>query len=139
MSDNSSDYPLSNMRYFSSYNKDTKELQYSKYTFDFDQYSKDYNLDWASKVIIFDDFLKKNEFDYTKPTKVKENLKKYFKPMTQQVKNYNSKYANSVHSGYFNIQGLNSFLPQYDLVDKQFDLVYYIDTVPQFDNNNNKQ
>ena len=28
--------------------------------------------------------------------------------MTQQVKNYNSKYANSVHSGYFNIQGLNS-------------------------------
>ena len=36
MSDNSSDYPLSNMRYFSSYNKETKELEYSKYTFDFD-------------------------------------------------------------------------------------------------------
>ena len=59
--------------------------------------------------------------------------------MTQEIKNYNSKYANSVHCGYFNIQGLNSYIPQYDLVEKQFDLVYYVDTVPQFDNNNNKQ
>ena len=136
MSDEREDYPLSNMRYFSSYNKDTKELEYSKYSFNFDLYAQDYSLDWASKVRIFDDFLEKNEYEYSKPTKVKEGLRKYFKPMTQQIKNYNSKYANSVHSGYFNIQGLNTYIPQYDLVNQQFDLIYYVDTIPSFQNQN---
>ena len=128
MSINKEYYPLSNLRYFSAYNEQTKELIYSKYTFNFDLYASDFHLINKTKLEIFDDFLIRNQFDYGKPTVVLEKLKKYFYPMTQKVINYNNYYASCVHSGYFNIQGLNTFVSNKELLENQFDLFYYNDT-----------
>lgn len=133
---------IANIRYFNIYDKDTSLLKYSKYNFDFDKYSKDYDLTDKSKLDIFDDFLIRNEtafqtepdYDnipegytpsYLKPTVLKEGHEKYFLPITNEMIQYNNKYAQTVHPGYMNIQDPRSYASIFTLVTNQFDLVFY--------------
>ena len=80
-------YPLRNIRYFNAYNSQTKQLEFSKYNFNFDLYKSEFGLEDKTKLEIFDDFILRNGSNYKIPTVVKEELKQYFLPMTQ----YNSK------------------------------------------------
>ena len=46
-------YPLQNIRYFNAYNSETKELEYSKYNFNFEKYKIDYNLQDKTKLLFY--------------------------------------------------------------------------------------
>ena len=134
---------IDKIRYFNSYDSETQKLLYSKYNFNFETYALDFNLKEKTKLEIFDDFLLRNDTffqaepsfpeisdktpSYLKPTVVKEELKKYFNPMTNEIINYNNKYAQTVHTGYMNIQDPRSYDSIFELVKKQFDLYYYKD------------
>ena len=63
-------FEVEDIRYFSSWNAETKLLEYSKYTFLFEQYASDFALEKKNKVEIFDDFLLRNETDWAKITTV---------------------------------------------------------------------
>ena len=100
------------------------KLLYSKYSFNFDLYSKDFNLE-NNKQIIFADFLKKNSVDYTKPIAVKAELTKYFKQVTQAHINYLNKYGYCFHANYFFSYLPGTFIDCNILVKNQFDMVQY--------------
>ena len=125
MTDNKTNYPLSNLRYFNAYNTLTNKLEYSKYNFNFELYATDYSLQGKTKLEIFDDFLIRNQFNYSTQTTVLNSLKKYFTPITTEILRYHDFYGSVIHSGYFNIQGLNTFVSDTELIKNQFDLIYY--------------
>ena len=104
-------YPLRNIRYFNEYNSETKELEFSKYNFNFDLYKSEFGLGDKTKLEIFDNFILRNGWDYKKPTLVKQEFKQYFLPMTKQIQNYNTYRDMSIHPGYINIFNLNSYIP----------------------------
>ena len=132
---------INDIRYFNVYDNQTKQLKYSKKNFNFDLYKKDFNLNNKTKLEIFDHFLVANNTayfnepsfpnkgtstpSYLKPTTLKEELKKYFTPMTQQIINFNNLYGFTVHPGYMNIQDPSTYVSITRLVKEQFDLVYY--------------
>ena len=118
-------YPLRNIRYFNAYNSQTKQLEFSKYNFNFDLYKSEFGLEDKTKLEIFDDFILRNGSNYKIPTVVKEELKQYFLPMTQKIQNYNRYIGMSIHPGYINIFNLNSYIPYEVLVENQFDTVFY--------------
>ena len=47
-------YPLRNIRYFNEYNSETKELEFSKYNFNFDLYKSEFGLGDKTKLEIFE-------------------------------------------------------------------------------------
>jgi hypothetical protein len=81
------------------------KLIYSKYNFNFDSYASDANIKDSSKIDIFANFIKRNESSLDKVTTIKDNLKKYFYPITQQIQNYVSKYG-VFHSVWLNYIGI---------------------------------
>ena len=129
------------IRYFNVYDKQTRKLKYSKKNFNFYLYKKDFNLLNKTKLEIFDHFLIANNSaffnepsfpnkgtttpSYLKPTTLKEEFKKYFTPMTQQIINFNNLYGFTVHPGYMNVQDPSTYVSITRLVKEQFDLVYY--------------
>ena len=131
------------IRYFNSYDPETQKLLYSKWNFNFETYSSDFNLKEKTQLEIFDDFLLRNGTffqsepsypeksdktpSYLKPTVVKDELKKYFNPMTNEIINYNNKYAQTVHPGYMNIQDPRTYVSIFELVKNQFELIFYKD------------
>ena len=121
-------YPLINIRYFNEYNSETKKLEYSKYNFNFEKFKIDYQMEGKTKLEIFDKFLLINGWDYKKPTKVQQNNKQYFLPMTKEILDYNDHFAMCIHPGYINAFDLNTYLPYDVLVENQFDLVLYDNT-----------
>ena len=121
------DFILRKLRHFNVYDIETKKLKYCKFNFNFDLYASDFNLVNKSKLDIFDHFLKENEWDPVKESKVKDELVKYFTPMTPEILNYHGNYGCTIHSGYMTIQGLNTFVSNVDLVNNQFDLIFYTD------------
>ena len=118
-------YPLKKIRYFNEYNSETKKLEYSKYNFNFEKFKTDYNLIGKTKLEIFDKFLLVNGWDYKSPTKVQQNNKQYFFPITQEIIDYNDYISMSIHPGYINSFNLNTYIPYDILVENQFDLVPY--------------
>ena len=132
---------INDIRYFNVYDNQTKQLKYSKKNFNFDLYKKDFNLNDKTKLEIFDHFLVANNTayfnepsfpnkgtstpSYLKPTTLKEELKKYFTPMTQQIINFNNLYGFTDFPGYMNIQDPSTYVSITRLVKEQFDLVYY--------------
>ena len=132
---------INDIRYFNVYDNQTKQLKYSKKNFNFDLYKKDFNLNNKTKLEIFDHFLVANNTayfnepsfpnkgtstpSYLKPTTLKEELKKYFTPITEQIINFNNLYGFTVHPGYMNIQDPPTYVSITRLVKEQFDLVYY--------------
>ena len=107
------------IRYFNVYDKKTKKLKYSKKNFNFDLYKKDFNLVNKTKLEIFDHFLIANNSaffnepsfpnkgtttpSYLKPTTLKEEFKKYFTSMTEQIINFNNLYSNLNKPGVINV------------------------------------
>ena len=134
---------ISNIRYFSVYDKETKKLKYSKYNFNFDLYKKDFNLENETKLKIFDHFLIANDTayfiepdylnkgdktpSYLKPNTLKDKFVKYFTPMTNVIINYHNKYAYSVHPNYMFVQDPPDYISVPKLVSQQFDLIFYKD------------
>jgi hypothetical protein len=118
---------LSQICYFLAFDSSTKELLYSKYNFNFTQYAIDFSLQTTNKLIIFKDFLKRNNTSYSKPYTVEPSLVKYFTPMTEEIVNYVLKYAFSIHNFYINIKDPLTYINESILLAQQFDLVYYTD------------
>ena len=134
---------ISQIRYFSVYDEETKKLKYSKLNFNFDLYKKDFDLKEKSKLEVFDHFLEKNDTafylepdvlnmgdktpSYLKPTVLKPDLEKYFLPMTNIMLNYHNAYAYSQHPGYMNVVDPETYLTATQLVLEQFDTVFYKD------------
>ena len=78
------------------YNPDTKQLDYTKYNFNFEQYRSDFNIISPDRNIIFADFWLRNNYDDTKPYIVYEDFKKYFKTdpaLISQMRTYVDKYG----------------------------------------------
>ena len=102
----------------------TKKILYSKYSFNNDLYSKDFNLE-NNKQLLFADFLKKNNTDYTKPITIKPELIKYFNRATQEHINYLNKYGYTFHTNYYSFYVPETFIDPSELIKKQFDMVQY--------------
>jgi len=119
------EYNREDLRYFSTYNPITKLLEYSKYTFLFEMYEKDFNLENKTKVEIFDDFLERNETDWRKIVYVKPDLKKYFGPMTQEVLDYNDKFAATFYIGSMNVGIPDNYVSESTIIENQWKLVNY--------------
>lgn len=101
---------------------DNKQLIYTKYNFDFEKYKTDFNLLTNNKVDIYENFYKRNNYEPSKPYIIYDNYKKYFLPITEEIKAYVDKY------GVFHRNYLTIVSPNYDneyIISKQFDLVEY--------------
>ena len=104
------------------YDKTTLQLVYSKYNFNFDLYRSDFNIINADKNYIFADFWKRNNYDDLQPYIVYEGYKKYFTPITDEIKNFVSTYGN-IHGNYeANIT--SNFTTEY-LIENQFSMIVY--------------
>jgi hypothetical protein len=100
-------------------------LIYSKYNFNWVLYIADNLLDSnMPKYQIFNHFLDLNETDLTKPYALKNNLQKYFNQITDEIRQYVSKYGVILPFG-FNKIGVN--FPVEFMLDKQFDLYPFND------------
>lgn len=113
--------------YFFAFDSNTKELLYTKYNFNFTKYSIDFQLETTNKLIIFKDFLKRNNTSYLKPYFVQPDLVQYFTPMTDEIINYVLKYAFCIHNFYISIQDPLTYINGIVLLSQQFDLIYYTD------------
>jgi len=103
-------------------------LAYSKYTFNFDKYLLDYiyNLPHnPTKSTIFHHFLINNDTDLNKPYSVKDDLKKYFNPMNNDVINYNEKYGYSFSLNYMQSVNPTGYINKDIIFEHQFELVEY--------------
>ena len=103
-------------------------LAYSKYTFNFDSYLLDYAdkmLPNPSKSTIFHHFLLNNDTDLNKPYSVKDELKKYFNPMNNDVINYNEKYGYSFSLNYMFSVNPIGYANSDTVFEYQFELVEY--------------
>ena len=119
------EYNREDLRYFSTYNPITKLLEYSKYTFLFEMYEKDFNLENKTKVEIFDDFLERNETDYRKIVYVKPDLKKYFSSMTQEVLDYNDKFGATFYIGSMNLGIPDNYISEETIIKNQWQTIDY--------------
>ena len=136
-------FSISDIRFFNSYNENTQVLEYAKQNFNFDLYINENSLEGKTKLEVFDHFLVKNDTafhlepdvlnmgdkipSYLKPTKVKDELKKYFTPMTNVIINHNNAYSQCIHSGYMNVQDPPTYISVSQGVREQFDTVFYKD------------
>ena len=82
-------YSLRNIRYFNAYNKITKQLEYTKFNFNFEKYKIEFKLQDKTKLEVFDDFLTRNGWKHNEPTVVKQEFKQYFTQLTSSMKTYN--------------------------------------------------
>ena len=108
---------------FASYDANSKQLLYSKYNFDFDLYREARNYVGYSKNQMFADFLKENNVDLTKPFVVKDELKQFFLPITQEIQIYFDNY-NYLLYGFNNIS-LNTFVTMETIMNNEFEAVLY--------------
>ena len=113
------------LRYFSVYNEITKLLEYSKYTFLFEIYAINFDLENKTKVEVFDHFLLQNETDWKKIIYVKTDLTKYFGPMTQEVLDYNDKFAATFYIGSMNLGVPDNYVSENTIIENQWKLVDY--------------
>lgn len=104
------------------YDVNTKQLLYTKYNFNFSLYASDFAITSNSKLIIFADFWKRNNYNDLTPFVVYESYKKYFTSMTNEIKTYVSSYGN-MHCNY--IATFNPNLSDEYLYEHQFDMIAY--------------
>jgi hypothetical protein len=105
-------------------------LAYSKYTFNFDAYLLDYAdkmLPNPTKSTIFYHFLINNDTDLNNPYSVKDDLKKYFNPMNNDVVNYNEKYGYSFSLNYMQSVNPPGEVNSGTVFEHQFELIEYSD------------
>ena len=103
-------------------------LVYSKYSFDFLNYAKDYNITTDSKYEIFNHFYINNESTLDKPTSIKNEYKKYFKyiPLQSPIIIYLKKYG-ILHTSWLNYINIDQDIEYFE--SNQFDLITYSDEV----------
>ena len=108
---------------FAVFDPTTKKLLYSKYNFDFDKYKTENNLSTTNKNALFHNFLVNNETNLWKPFSVKEDLKKYFLSITQEIQDYFDD-INYIPWG-FNFNALPSYANYAKMMTNEFNLYYY--------------
>ncbi len=106
---------------------ENKRLAYTPYNFDFIKYKTDRNLTTTDEYSIIYDFLGENGFDFNKPYTVKEEFKKYFTPITQEIIDYCNKYGYIMHLNYMTTSDPITFVDYGKILEDQFKLVYYTD------------
>jgi len=102
-------------------------LTYTKYNFDFQTYKSDNSLTSNDKGEVFKHFLNLNGIDWTQPTVVKNELKKYFTPITNDIKNYFNKYGWIFHDNYTQRKKPLGSVSFNDICTEQFRLKDYTD------------
>jgi len=112
---------------FSIFDPITKKLLYSKYSFNFDLFYNDFpdnNIEiW--KPGVFRQFLEMNPIDYNSKTTIKPEFIKYFKPITQEMINYNNKYGYYCHYNSRFTYFPDIFIDTVTLCNQQFDMIQY--------------
>ena len=112
---------------FAVFDQITKQLLYSKFNFKFQEYAVDFNLPYANDFMsireIFYNFLTKNVTDLRYPLTVKDELKKYFFPITTDIQQYFDNYGYVLWD--FNYILINSFIGINTVIEKEFLLEYY--------------
>jgi hypothetical protein len=123
--------PENSLFAFTAFDFVTKRPLFSKHNFNFCLYAYDFlpTLDpITSKSKIFSDFLLRNNASLDAPFVVRDDLKKYFTPMTNDIELYINKYGYSLHSNYMYIEPPDEYVVFDELVANQFDLVWYTDS-----------
>jgi hypothetical protein len=125
---------------FSVFDPNTHELLYCKYSFDFDLFYNDNPGNSGPdfwKPELFSNFLGTNSIDYTtgttimdynSKTTIKPELTKYFKPITQEMINYNNNYGYCIHYNKHASNFPNTFIEPIQLINQQFDMIQYTNT-----------
>jgi hypothetical protein len=118
--------------YFNVFDKNTKQLLFTKYSFKFDLYSTLRNLDPnLSKTEIFRLFLRENGTTFDKPYSLSEGLEIFFNPVTQQMVDHLNLIGNT-HTNYMTFTNPITYIPLYDLIEEQFDVINYNDSEIRF-------
>jgi hypothetical protein len=118
--------------YFNVFDKNTKQLLYTKYSFNFDLYSTSRNLDAnLSKIEIFSLFLKENGTTFDKPYSLSQGLEIFFNPVTNKMIEHINLIGNT-HFNYMSYSNPISYIPFSELIEKQFDIINYDDTQIRF-------
>ena len=115
--------------YFAVYDTENKQLLYTKYNFNFNLYHEDYTplIDITNKNLIFYDFLIRNNSSFDKPFTVKDDLKQYFLPITDEIIRYFYKYSYIFHTNYMFVVGPITYVPIDTIILNQFNLIMYTD------------
>ena len=109
---------------FAVFDKNSKQLLYSKYNFDHEKFrNSDINYNNLSKNEIFYEFLIKNETTLLEPFLVKEELKTYFLPITQEIQDYFDDYSYLLWG--LNYNKLSSYIADDVIMNNEFDLIQY--------------
>ena len=109
---------------FAVFDKNSKQLLYSKYNFDHEKFrNSDINYKNLSKNEIFYEFLIKNETTLLEPFLVKEELKTYFLPITQEIQDYFDDYSYLLWG--LNYNKLSSYIADDVIMNNEFDLIQY--------------
>ena len=108
---------------FAVYDNRSKLLLYSKYNFDFNKYSEDKNYIGYTKNQIFYDFLVENETDLTKPFILKDSLKDYFTPITQDIRRYFDDYNYILYG--FNNNYITTYITKNTIMENEFTTFLY--------------
>ena len=113
--------------YFNVFDKNTKQLLYTKYSFNFGLYSSSRNLDAnLSNSEIFSLFLIENGTTFDKPYSLLNGLEKFFYPVTQKMIDHINLIGNT-HTNYMSYTDPISYISYTKLVEEQFDLIDYND------------
>ena len=100
---------------------------YSQYNFDFFRYATDFGIISNSKYNIFADFWIRNENNFNLVYTVKQELQKYFTPMTLQIINFINNKAFAAHTGRLANDIPTGALTLDLLFNQQFDVINYTD------------
>ena len=106
------------------FDPNSKELLYTKYNFNFELYAADFKILTSDRNQIFDDFWKRNNYVPTKPYQIYADYVKYFKPITQEIKDYIDKYGVFHRNWEANI---TTNISDAIITVNQFDLIPYKD------------
>ena len=104
----------------------TKNPIYTQLNFDYYSYNKDFNLNLNTKYDIFTNFWNRNNFDYRNAFKIKDDLVKYFLPITYEIIDYLNEYG-FLHNHYLSTNKPITYIPDNKLMLNQFDLIHYTD------------
>lgn len=107
------------------YDNETKALKYSKYNFDFAKYYSDFPFLTNDKNVLFEHFWSTNNYSFTQPFVVYKQSEKYFTPITDEIKNYVSKYG-VIHGNL--LADITTNFSEDILIKQQFDMIPYLET-----------
>ncbi len=119
---------------FNSFDVLTKKLLYTKYNFNFARYKLEKNLPSnLDNLTTFKNFLDLNESTWDKPYVVKQELKKYFNPITPLIISYVNAYGNTTHNYYSGEIYNSNYISYQKIIEDQFVLNNYSDKEIRFE------